>query len=168
MDGLRYVDPLARRSRFTPVMARLGSNRIANVISRRIGWRLDPWLLRVSRGRVATTLVIPTAVLETKGARSGERRRNAVIYFNDGPDRAVIAASHAGQPHNPSWYFNVLANPDVVLGGVTAHAQVVNDPDEQQRLWQLADRVFPTFAEFRRRASTTNRKIPLIALRLMR
>ena len=29
-------------------------------------------------------LVLPTAVLETRGAKSGALRRNAVIYFHDG------------------------------------------------------------------------------------
>src|SRR5262245_17983483 len=110
MTALRYVDPLERRGWPTRVMARLGTNRVVNAISRGIGWKLDPFLLRISRGRVATTVVIPTTVLETSGARTGERRRNAVIYFNDGPARAVVAASHAGRPHNPSWYYNLLAN----------------------------------------------------------
>ena len=163
---LRYVDPLARRGWLTRVMARLGTNRIANVISRRIGWKLDPFLLRLSRGRLATTLVIPTAVLETRGARTGEPRRNAVIYFHDGSARAVVAASHAGQPHHPSWYYNVLANPVVTIGGVPARAEVVEDPSEQARLWELADRVFPAFEVYRRRARESGREIPLIALHL--
>ena len=166
MTVLRYVDPLARRGWPTRIMARLGTNRIVNVLSRRIGWKLDPFLLRISRGRLATTLVIPTAVLETRGARSGAPRRNAVIYFHDGPTRAVVAASHAGQPHNPSWYYNVLANPDVIVGDVAARAEVVEDPTEQARLWELADRVFPAFEVYRRRASESDRAIPLIALHL--
>ena len=167
MAALRYVDPHARRSRLTPLMAWLGTSRVVNFLSRHIGWKLDPVLLRLSRGRVATTLVIPTAVLETRGARTGARRRNAVIYFNDAPDRVVIAASHAGRPHHPSWYHNVLADPDVVIAGVRARAQVVEDPDEQARLWALADRVFPAYATYRRDAAASDRTIPLIALDLL-
>lgn len=164
MTTLRYVDPSRRPSRLTPLMAKLGTNRIANVISRRIGWKLDPVLLRLTRGRLASTLVIPTAVLETRGARSGEPRTNAVIYLHDGPDRVIIAASHAGQPHNPSWYYNLLAHPDITIGGIPARATVVEDSDEQARLWQLADQVFPAFRTFRTRASETGRVIPLVAL----
>lgn len=111
MTTLRYVDPNRRRSRLTPVMAKLGTNRVANIISRRIGWKLDPILLRLSRGRLASTLVIPTAVLETRGARTGAPRRNAVIYFNDGPDRVVIAASHAGQPPQPELVLQPASQP---------------------------------------------------------
>lgn len=167
MTTPRYVDPLKRRSRLTPLMARLGTNPIANIISRRIGWKGDPLLLRLSRGRVSSTLVIPTAVLETRGARTGTHRKNAVIYFNDGPNRVIIAASHAGQPRNPSWYHNLRANPDVVIGGIHTRAAIVDDPTEQARLWQLADRVFPAFNEYRRRARESDRTIPLVALELI-
>lgn len=166
MTTLRYIDPTHRRSRLTPLMARLGTNPIANVISRRIGWKLDPILLRITRGRLASTLVIPTTVIETRGARTGSLRRNAVIYFNDSPDRVVIAASHAGQPHSPSWYYNLLTNPEVTIGGVPARASVVDDVDERNRLWQLADRVFPAFHAYRTRAAESDRSIPLITLTL--
>jgi deazaflavin-dependent oxidoreductase (nitroreductase family) len=166
MATLRHVDPMARRSRLTPLMARLGTNRVANVISRRIGWKLDPILLRLTGGRLAMTLVIPTAVLETVGARSGHPRRNAVIYFHDGPNRAVIAASNAGRPRHPDWYYNLKASPNVTLGGVSATAAIVDDPGEQERLWALADRVFPAFAVYRRSAAAADLTIPLIALDL--
>lgn len=160
----RHVDPTAPRSRLTPLMARLGTNRLANVVSRRVSWKLDPLLLRLTRGRVRTTLVIPTAVLETRGARSGTRRRNAIIYFNDGPERVIIAASNAGASRHPDWYWNLRMNPNVTFGGQSMHATIIDDPDEQHRLWALADRVFPAFADYRRRASEAGRTIPLIAL----
>lgn len=157
---------MARRSRLTPLMARLGTNRAANVISRRIGWRLDPILLRLTGGRLAMTLVIPTAVLETVGARSGCSRRNAVIYFHDGPNRAIIAASNAGRPRHPDWYYNLKATPIVTIGGLPATAATVDDPAEQERLWALADRIFPAFATYRRSVAAANLTIPLIALDL--
>jgi deazaflavin-dependent oxidoreductase (nitroreductase family) len=147
----------------TRVMSRLATTRPARFISRHLGWKLDPILLRLTGNRVATTVVIPTAVLETRGARSGTLRRNAVIYFHDG-DRAVIAASNAGAPQHPDWYHNVLADPHVTLGGAPMRARVVEDPDEQQRLWSRADRVFPAFAVYRRDAEMTGRVIPLITL----
>lgn len=147
----------------TRAMSRLATTRPARLISRHLGWKLDPILLRLTGNRVATTVVIPTAVLETRGARTGELRRNAVIYFHEG-DRAVIAASNAGAPHHPAWYHNVLADPLVTLGGAPMRARIVEDPDEQERLWTLADRVFPAYAVYRREADMTGRTIPLIAL----
>ena len=61
-------------------------------------------------------LLLPTALLETRGARTGQPRRNAVIYFHDG-DRVTIIASKLGLPEHPAWFHNLRANPDVTLGG---------------------------------------------------
>lgn len=163
MASLRRVDPAAAPSRMTRVMSRLATARPARFISRRVGWKLDPMLLRLTGNRVATTVVIPTAVLETHGARTGKLRRNAVIYFHDG-DRTVIAASNAGASRHPDWYHNVLADPNVTFGGSPMHAHVVEDPHEQERLWSLADRVFPAFAVYRHDAEMAGRTIPLVAL----
>jgi len=163
MASLRRVAPADAPGRMTRVMSWLATTRPAQFISRHVGWKLDPILLRLTGNRIATTVVIPTAVLETRGARSGNRRRNAVIYFHDG-DQAVIAASNAGAPHHPDWYHNVLADPRVTLGGTRMRARVVEDPNEQERLWSLADRVFPAFAVYRRDAGITGRTIRLIRL----
>ena len=128
-----------------------------------MSWKLDPLLLRLTRGRLATTLVFPTAVLETRGVRSGARRRNAIIYFHDG-DRVTIVASNAGSSRHPGWYHNLRAHPDVVFGGIAMRATVVDDDRERTRLWQLADRVFPAFASYRRDAARVKRTIPIVQL----
>lgn len=148
---------------FARAYAGFGASRFGRFVSRHVSWKLDPLLLRVTRGRFATTLVFPTAVLETTGARTGERRRNAVIYFHDG-DRVTIVASNAGSPRDPAWYHNLRARPDVVFGGVPMRAKVVEGDAERDRLWVLADRVFPGFARFRREAAGVNRTIPLVQL----
>jgi hypothetical protein len=44
------------------------------------------------------------------------------------------------------------------------HALVVESHDEIDRLWVLADRVFPAFAVYRRSAAKVNRPIPIIQL----
>jgi deazaflavin-dependent oxidoreductase (nitroreductase family) len=132
-------------------------------VARHGGWKLDPLLLRLTRGRLATTLVFPTTVLETIGAKSGAPRRNAVIYFHDG-ERVIIVASNAGSPRHPSWYHNLRAHPDVVLGGIPMRARIVVDRGERDRLWRLADRVFPAFASYRRDAARANRRIPIVQL----
>ena len=43
-------------------------------------------------------------------------------------------------------------------------ATVVTDPVELERLWGLADRVFPTFANYRRDAVKAKRTIPIVQL----
>jgi len=98
--SLRRVDPSRPRGRLYNAFARFTASRLGFWLSRTIGWRVDPYLLRVTGGRLGTGMFIPTALLETTGARSGETRRNGVIYFHDG-DRPTIVASKAGRPSTP-------------------------------------------------------------------
>jgi deazaflavin-dependent oxidoreductase (nitroreductase family) len=160
---LRHVDPLARRGLGYRLYAWLVGTRPMGRVSRAIGWRLDPVLMRLSSGRVGFGLALPTALLETRGARTGALRRTVVIYFHDG-DRVCVVASKLGLPENPSWFYNLLAHPDVVFGGEPFRAFVVEDPAELVRLWPLAYRVFPGYAAYRRRAAGAGREIPLVAL----
>jgi deazaflavin-dependent oxidoreductase (nitroreductase family) len=160
---LKHVDPPGRPGLPARVVAALAATRLARYVSRHVSWKLDLLLLRLTGGRVASTLVFPTAVLETRGARSGASRRNAIIYFHDG-DRVIIAASHAGSPRHPAWYHNLRAHRDVVFGGVPMRATVIEDEDERERLWSLADHVFPAFATYRWDAAKHHRAIPLVQL----
>lgn len=160
---LRYVDATRPPGLFARAWSALAATRLSRFVSRHVSWKLDPLLLRLTRGRLATTLVFPTALLETTGARSGTPRRNAVIYFHDG-DRVTVVASNAGSPRHPSWYHNLRAHPDVVMGGIPMRATVVDDVGERERLWRLADRVFPAFASYRRDAARVNRRIPIVQL----
>lgn len=160
---LRHVDPSRPRGRLYSAWARFTATRLGFWLSRTIGWRLDPYLLRATGGRLGTGAFIPTALLETTGARSGARRRNGVIYFHDG-ERPTIVASKAGAPEHPAWFFNARANPDVKLNGRPYRAEVVSDEAELARLWRLADNVFPPFESYRRRAAASGRTIPILQL----
>lgn len=119
--------------------------------------------MRLSRGRLGLGLTMPTALLETTGARSGTRRRNAVIYFNDG-EKVTIVASKMGLPENPAWFHNLVADPEVRFGGVAMRATVVVDEDERRRLWALGDNVFAPYAAYRREAARSGREIPIVQL----
>jgi deazaflavin-dependent oxidoreductase (nitroreductase family) len=119
--------------------------------------------MRISGGRFGLDLMIPTALLETRGAKSGILRRNVVIYFHDG-DRVTIVASKLGYPNHPAWFHNLRAHPEVRLAGIPMRATVVGNEAERQRLWALADRVFAPYAAYRREAARANRTIPIIQL----
>jgi deazaflavin-dependent oxidoreductase (nitroreductase family) len=160
---LRYIDPLRRRGVVYRLYAALVGTRLFGWVSRRVAWDLDPVLLSLTRGRLKMGMGLPTALLETRGARSGQRRRNGVIYFHD-RERVIIVASKLGLPTHPAWFHNLRANPDVALGGQPFTAQVVEDEAERQRLWTLADQVFPPYATYRARAALTGRTIPIVQL----
>jgi deazaflavin-dependent oxidoreductase (nitroreductase family) len=163
MSELRYVDPHAKPGFVYRFFARLSGTRPMGWISRKFAWRLDPYLLRLTGGRLGFGLLLPTAVLETRGARSGQIRRNAVIYFNDG-DRVTIVASKLGLPEHPAWFHNLRKNPDVKLGDQPFRAEVIEDEAGRARLWELADRVFPPYAAYRERAASSKRTIPIVQL----
>ena len=160
---LRYVDPPRPRGRFSRAYAAFSGTRAGRFLSVRVAWKVDPYLLRATRGRVGMGLVLPTALLETRGAKSGAVRRNAVTYFHDS-DRVAVVASKAGAGKHPAWFHNLRAHPDVVFGGIPMRATVVSDEAERGRLWALADRVFAPYATYRREAAKANRTIPIVQL----
>jgi deazaflavin-dependent oxidoreductase (nitroreductase family) len=160
---LRHVDPGKPRGRLYRAYARFAATRAMGWVSRKIVWKIDPVLMRLSRGRVGLGAGLPTALLETTGARTGEQRSNAVIYFHDG-DRVTIVASKLGLPEHPAWFHNLRANPEVRLGGQPFRAEVVDDEGERARLWVLADRIFPGYASYRERADRSGRTIPIVQL----
>lgn len=160
---LRRVDPDKERGRPYLAVCRLSTTKAGLWLSATIAWKLDPLLLQLTRGRLSTTGPIAAALLETRGARTGKPRRTATLYFHDG-DRVTIVASKRGSPENPAWYYNLRRHPDVVYGGLPFRAEIVEDEAERQRLWELADRVFPQFADYRAWAESAGRAIPIVQL----
>jgi deazaflavin-dependent oxidoreductase (nitroreductase family) len=160
---LRYVDPYKRRSSLYLAVCRLSATRIGAWIAVNIAWKLDPYLLKLTNGRFSTAGPLATALLESRGARTGRQRRNATLYFHDG-DRVTIIASKRGLPTNPAWYHNLRKHPDVFFGGLPFHAELVQEEAERQRLWDLADRVFPEYADYREQAGKAGRVIPIFQL----
>jgi len=160
---LKHVDPNRQRGWLSRAYAAFSNTRLGRFLSIHVVWKLDPPLMRATGGRLGFDLMIPTALLETRGARTGKLRRNAVIYFHDG-ERVTIIASKLGLPEHPAWFHNLVANPDVTFGGIPMRAAVIGDEVERQRLWALADQVFGPYAAYRREAAQANRTIPIVQL----
>src|SRR3954447_25132976 len=130
MDGLRHVDPEKPRGVVYRAFAWITATRAMGRVSQAIIWKVDPFVLRLTRGRLGFGLPLPPALLETRGARAGEPRANAVIYFHDG-ERPTIVASKPGIPKHPSCSHTRRAHPEVKLGGEPLRASVVEDPAER-------------------------------------
>lgn len=103
-------------------------------------------------------------LLDHTGAKSGTRRTSPVMYHEDG-NVIAVAASKAGQPTNPAWFHNLIANPDttIQLGAVVrnVHARVAAD-EERDRLWQEFIERYPGYDFFQQHAK--GRKIPIVLL----
>jgi deazaflavin-dependent oxidoreductase (nitroreductase family) len=106
---------------------------------------------------------VPTLLLTTHGRRSGEARTLPLIYGRDG-DRLLVVASRGGAPTHPSWYLNLLADPDVqvqVKGDrFAAHARPAT-ADERPRLWKTMTGIWPDYDTYQTR---TDRQIPVVVL----
>jgi deazaflavin-dependent oxidoreductase (nitroreductase family) len=161
--GLRYVDPYERRGRFYLAICRFSTTKLGMWLSENIAWKLDPYLLKLTGGRIGSGGPLASALLETRGAKTGLPRRNATLYFHAG-DRVIIIPSKQGRATDPAWYHNLRKHPDVVFGGQPFRAEVVEDEAERERLWELADRVFPPFADYREWTAREGRVIPIVQL----
>ena len=107
----------------------------------------------------------PTVVLTTTGRKSGDLRRNALIYGKDGDD-FILIASYGGRPTHPLWYLNLVADPSVTIQEradvVNGVAETVPEGEERDRLWDKMVSIFPPYAEYQ---AKTERRIPVVRVR---
>jgi deazaflavin-dependent oxidoreductase (nitroreductase family) len=131
---------------------------------RDMGSRVDPTLIRITRGRVSSVWPFPAVVLKHVGAKSGITRTSALVYFTD-RGRVILIASNFGESRNPAWYHNVKANRIVTLygRGVCGHfmAEEIYGA-ERDRLFQCAKDAPGPYAKYEQSAATKSRYIPVI------
>jgi deazaflavin-dependent oxidoreductase (nitroreductase family) len=128
-----------------------------------VGNHIDPLLMRVSGGRLKSTFSAPTVLLTHTGAKSGKERQTPLAYFTVGDD-VVLIASKGGADHNPAWFHNLRANPEVELwngGGGGRYRARQAEGDERQRLWDLATTFNAGFGDYQERAGGS-RTIPVV------
>ncbi|HTU14349.1 MAG TPA: nitroreductase family deazaflavin-dependent oxidoreductase [Solirubrobacterales bacterium] len=120
---------------------------------------------RATGGRIGHRIpgVPPICLIDHVGAKSGKQRTSPLLYVEDGED-VVLVASKGGYEHSPAWFYNLKANPDttVQIGSEVrpVRARVATE-EERDRLWPMALKVYPSYAEYQER---TDRRIPLVIL----
>ena len=130
-----------------------------------VAMRVDRVLLPLSNGRASISVGQQVGMLETVGAKSGERRRIPLLFIRDG-DHLILIASMGGAPRHPSWLHNIRANPRVRFlgpGGTTGdYVAREAEGDERARLWDEAVDYYAGYAEYKVRAG--KRQIPIVVL----
>jgi F420H(2)-dependent quinone reductase len=112
------------------------------------------------------TLWIPSLLLHTVGAKTGQARTASLTYARDGDDYLIVA-SKGGDPHAPGWYHNLRKNPNVEINvgpkrfGVTARPALPGDPD-YPRLWQIVNK--NNSNRYTAYQKKTSRPIPVVVL----
>ena len=135
------VSPLTRTRLF-----RWAGPLVLPPVERAISW--------LTGGRVQlSALLVPSLVLHTTGARSGEPRDTYLMYTPDGPGRAIVAGSAFAQGRHPAWTYNLLAHPEasISVGGrrIPVRATLIGD-DERDAVWALIESQWPGYRGYER------------------
>jgi deazaflavin-dependent oxidoreductase (nitroreductase family) len=102
-------------------------------------------------------------LMTTKGAKSGKESIVPVAYTKDG-ENFVVVASKGGAPTNPSWYYNLVANPEITVevGKDKFKARAINaEGEERERLFNQHAAEYPQFNDYK---AKTTRVIPVFSL----
>jgi deazaflavin-dependent oxidoreductase (nitroreductase family) len=129
-----------------------------------VAMRVDRVLLPLTGGRISSAPGQQILLLETVGAKSGERRRTPLVYVTD-DDHLVLIASKAGAKRHPAWFHNLRANPRVkVLAPGRSGDYVAREAegDERGRLWTKAVDYYAGYDTYQDRAG--DRRIPVVVL----
>lgn len=123
--------------------------------------RFNAAVYRMSGGRLMNKFADrDICVVRMTGARSGTQRDVPLMYVPNG-DGVILVASLGGSPHNPSWYHNLVAHPDidVLVNGVTRRLRArIATKDEKAALWPRCVAAYPPYQTYQDR---TTRDIPL-------
>jgi F420H(2)-dependent quinone reductase len=121
-------------------------------------------LYESSGGTKGTTLRdtgLPVILVTHTGHKSGAVRKTPLMRVKDG-DRYVLVGSQGGKPKDPEWVHNLRADPSIELRDETAvqsmRVREVKDPAERARLWDLAVKAYPPYADYQNK---TQRQIPV-------
>lgn len=141
-----------------------GSTRLGAWTIINLGSQLDKWLIRISGGKLNSTVAWPCLLLTTKGVKTGKPRTIPLVYIEDG-NNLVLVASKGGSPRHPSWYINLHANPEAIvfLNGKSSEYKARDaEGEERDRLWKKAVELYSGYEKYRIRAQ--GRRIPLVVL----
>ena len=100
-------------------------------------------------------------ILTTVGRKTGSLRRTPLIRIRDG-ERYLLVGSMGGAPRHPSWYLNLVANPDVTIqdrGELHRLKARTANPEEKADLWPIAVSQWPDYEDYQAR---TDRDLPLV------
>jgi deazaflavin-dependent oxidoreductase (nitroreductase family) len=111
-------------------------------------------LARLTGGRVQLSgLLVPSLVLHTIGAKSGEPRDTYLMYTPDGHGRAIVAGTTFAQERHPGWTYNLLSQPDasITVRGrrMPVHATLIGAAD-RDAAWARIEAQWPGYRGYER------------------
>ena len=116
-----------------------------------------------SGGQRANTLRdtgLAVVVVTVRGNKSAKIHKFALMRVEHDGEYALVA-SKGGAPDNPVWYYNVIADPHVMIqDGAESFDAVVREVsgDERATWWERSVAAYPSYAEYQ---TKTSREIPV-------
>jgi deazaflavin-dependent oxidoreductase (nitroreductase family) len=129
--------------------------------------RLDALVFKLTNGKYSLTEVlggISIIQLTAIGAKTGEARTMPLVSLFDG-EKIVLIASNFGQERNPSWYYNLKANPKCQVewhGNLREYIAREAQGEEREKNWNMAVSYYKGYELYRIRAA--HRQIPVMIL----
>ena len=123
--------------------------------------RFNAWRYIQSKGASMGTFAgRDICVASMTGAKSGKQRDVPLMYvpYHDG---VLLVASLGGAPKHPTWYYNLVKNPDIdvyVKGEKLALRARRASPEEKSQVWPICCEHYPDYATYQAR---TDRDIPV-------
>ena len=133
----------------------------------RILHHLDRFMMRQFGNRASLTKAfsgLEPIWLTTVGAKTGTVRTLPVLGIEDGKT-IIVAAGNWGQNHNPGWYYNVRAHPEVTVRLRGHEAEFVArelDGEEREENWNKIISYYSGAVSYARGAHV--RQIPVLIL----
>jgi deazaflavin-dependent oxidoreductase (nitroreductase family) len=112
---------------------------------------LDRAVSKLTRGRVMLSQwMVPSIVLTTTGARSGEPRRTPLATIPLDGDLYVVG-SNFGTERHPAWSYNLIADPTASVTYEGRERQVsatLLDAESKQAVWPRLVEVWPLYDRY--------------------
>ena len=112
---------------------------------------MDRFIAKVSGGRYTMSGVyLPTLLLTTTGAKSGEARTSPLAFLPDG-ERKYVVGSNFGQAHHPAWTGNLLKTPAAEIEYRGKRQKVTArmlDAQEKAQVWPKLLAMYPNYDKY--------------------
>jgi deazaflavin-dependent oxidoreductase (nitroreductase family) len=161
------VDPVVRAVR--AVIAPITRTRAFRWAAPRVMPPIEQVIAAVTGRSVQLSgLLVPSLILTTTGARSGQPRDSVLMYTADGHGRAIIAGTSFAREKHPAWTYNLLCHPEAAIsvrGRRYAVRASAIEGDDREEAWRLIERQWPGYRAYERESG---RVVRLFRLHLLR
>ena len=141
--------PVKLDSRLGRLVQRAAQTSSFSPIALKVAPAMDKVISRLTRGRFTmTSLIVPTVVLTTTGAKTGQARTTPLACMPEGDDTFYVVGSNFGTEKHPAWSGNLIKTPQatVVYRGksIQVDAKLLSD-EEKAAVWPRLTKVWPTY-----------------------